>query len=185
MGALNKFHAGVTFVNKKIFQGAMWLIYPLIAVIMYEVVMRYILNSPTNWVYDMTWIIFGAFTFLGYAYTLAEGGHVKADIVLDLLPPRGKAFFVVICYIIFFFPMMIGLCTSSYTYMVKSIVLNEYSINTSWAPIIWPCKIIMFISMVMLLAQGLAEFLLEVANLFGKKSAAAPNTIETNGGEAE
>ena len=77
MSAIQKFHNGVTFANKKLFQGAMWLIYPLIAVIMYEVVMRYILNSPTNWVYDMTWMIFGTNAFLGFAYTLAEGGHVK------------------------------------------------------------------------------------------------------------
>ena len=185
MSAIQKFHNGVTFANKKLFQGAMWLIYPLIAVIMYEVVMRYILNSPTNWVYDMTWMIFGTNAFLGFAYTLAEGGHVKADIILDLLPTRGSAIFIVFCYILFFFPLMIGLCYSSYNYMIKSILLNEFSINTSWAPIIWPCKIIMFVSMVMLLVQGLAEFLVEVGRLFGKGDTNTPAITETNGGEAE
>ena len=183
MRAINKIHSVITFINKKLFQAGMWLIYPLIVVIMYEVVMRYILNSPTNWVYDMTWMLFGANAFLGFAYTLAEGGHVKADIILELVPARAKSAIIVLCYLAFFFPLMIGLCYSSYTYMIKSIIVNEMSINTSWQPVIWPCKIIMFASMVMLLLQGIAEFLVEVGRLFSKN--ALNVSAEENGGGAQ
>lgn len=168
MGFSRKIEDGITTINRKVFEAAAWLIYPLVFVVMYEVVKRYVFLNPTNWVYDMTWILFGAFTFLGGAYVLAEGGHVKADVVYDILPPKGKAIISLICNLLFFFPLMILITYSSYNYFWKSFISNETSAQTSWRPILWPSKLIMLIAFALLLLQGIVEFVKAVRPLFEK-----------------
>jgi TRAP-type mannitol/chloroaromatic compound transport system permease small subunit len=166
MDILKKIMAGITGLNRFIFREAAWLIYPLILVIMFEVVMRYVAGHPTNWVYDMTWIIFGAFSFLGGAYTLAMIGHVKADIVLTLLPKRVAAVITTLCYLILFFPLMYFMVSACSRYFMNSYNMGEISPYTSWNPILWPSKLILLISMTMLLLQGAVEFIKTLFILF-------------------
>lgn len=166
MNMLKKIGDGITWVNTKINDAASWLMYPLILVIMYEIVRRYFLNSPTNWVYDMTWILYGCFVFLGGAYTLHVGGHVKADIIYNMMPPKGKAVFDIIGYAVFYFPVMTLMVYSCFTYFLKSWQLQDVSNMTIWAPVLWPCKLIILISMVMLLLQGIVECVRDLAPLF-------------------
>lgn len=62
-------------------------------IVTYEVVMRYIFNSPTVWV--MEWSIYGciACVFFAGGYALREGMHIQVDAVLqNLSPPNQKAF---------------------------------------------------------------------------------------------
>ena len=158
MDMLRSVGDGITSLNKLIFRGAAWLIYPLVFVIMYEVVMRYFVGRPTNWVYDMTWILFGAFSFLGGAFTLAEKGHVKADIVLTLLPKKLAALITTLCYLLLFFPLMGYMVFACSRYFMNSYNMGEMSQYTSWNPVLWPSKLILLISMAMLLLQGVVEF---------------------------
>ena len=166
MDILRSIGDAITGINRLIFRAAAWLIYPLVLVIMLEVVMRYAVGRPTNWVYDMTWIIFGAFSFLGGAYTLAEKGHVKADILLVIAPKRVAAAITSVCYLVFFFPLlgyMVAACTR---YFMNSYNMGEISPYTSWGPLLWPSKLILLISMLMLLLQGVVEFGKTLAILF-------------------
>lgn len=56
----------------------------------YEVVMRYFLDRPTLWVFEITQICLLYFTFLGAAWVLKKEGHVKIDLVLNSLKPRAQ-----------------------------------------------------------------------------------------------
>ncbi len=170
---LKKVGDGITKLNKTVFSCASFVIYPLIFVVVFEVIMRYIFKSPTGWAYDMTWMLFGAFTFLGGAHALAEGAHVKADIILELVPKKVKSIIIIICYIVFFFPLIFAFLYSSTSYVSRSISMNEKSPYTGWAPIIWPSKIIMYISFILLLLQGIVEFCKALKGAFGKEETAA------------
>lgn len=160
-----KFANGVTTFNQKVFTGAAFLVYPLFLCVSFEVVKRYVFKAPTTWAYDLTWIIFGIFAFLGLANGLAKGVHVKADIIMELVSDKARHIITVICYVIFFFPMMGGCCYSFINYIQKAIQLNEQSPYTIWSPVIWPCKVILGFSMLMLLAQGIVEFGNEIGRL--------------------
>lgn len=158
----------ITLANQKINDAASWLIYPLVFVVMYEVVMRYIFTNPTNWVYDMTWILYAVFVFLGGAYALHTGTHVKADIIYNMLPKKGQIIFDIISYCVFFFPVMGILVYSTWTYFLKSFAMGDVSPATTWGPLLWPTKLILCISMVMLLLQGIVEFVNAITPLFKK-----------------
>ncbi len=57
----------------------------------YEVVMRYFLNSPTTWTVEISRFALLYITFLGAAWVLKREGHVKVDIVLNQLNPGTQA----------------------------------------------------------------------------------------------
>ncbi len=54
----------------------------------YEVLMRYLLNSPTVWVMEISIYVTLAGTFLSLAYALRENAHVKVDFVTNYLSGR-------------------------------------------------------------------------------------------------
>jgi len=61
--------------------------------IAYQVVTRYLFNSPTIWVNDLTeYILLGA-TFLGGAFVLKEGKHISVDLIIGKLNIRKKLVF--------------------------------------------------------------------------------------------
>jgi len=67
--------------------GATLIFVAMTLVICAEVLMRYGFNSPISWVveiseYALLWI-----TFLGTAWVLRNGGHVRVDILLQYLSP--------------------------------------------------------------------------------------------------
>jgi TRAP-type mannitol/chloroaromatic compound transport system permease small subunit len=44
-----------------------WLIFPMVGSLVYEVTARYLLDAPTVWAYDMTFMLYGTFFMLGSA----------------------------------------------------------------------------------------------------------------------
>src|SRR3546814_19061330 len=67
------------------------MICPMLAVMIWEIVLRYFFNSPSLWAYDISLFIYGGYIALGGAYTYLAGGHVNVDIIWGQLSPRGRA----------------------------------------------------------------------------------------------
>jgi TRAP-type C4-dicarboxylate transport system permease small subunit len=57
-------------------------------IVIYEVVMRYLIKRPTTWVNDISEILLVYCTFLGAAWVLRVGGHIKVDIVVTMMRKR-------------------------------------------------------------------------------------------------
>src|SRR3982751_6284717 len=68
-----------------------WLIVPMVASLVYEVIARYLFNAPTEWAYDMTFMLYGTFFMLGAAYTLQQKGHIRTDSLYIDWSPRRQA----------------------------------------------------------------------------------------------
>ena len=168
IGIFKKIGDGITTFNRLVFSCASYLIYPLIAVIVYEVVMRRLFMNPTTWSLDAQWIFFGAFAFLGGAYDLELDAHVKADVFVSMLPKKARAIINALGKMIFFFPLLIAMIYSSRRYFYSAWVLQERLGMTAEEPLSWPSKFIMFFSYVMILAQGLVAFAKVMAIIFEK-----------------
>ena len=54
----------------------------------FEVIMRYVFNSPTLWTFDVTIFLIMYSAFLGFAFTLREGKHVRLE-ARNTGAPRG------------------------------------------------------------------------------------------------
>ena len=131
---------------------------PLLVVVLYEVIMRYLFNAPTIWGFELTTFIYGIHYMLGLAYCDVHGGHVRVDIFTSQLPIRFQAIIGIITTTIFFMPVMIYMTIASWKYAWISIAGREVN-STSWAPPIYPVKALMALSFTFLLIQGISNLL--------------------------
>jgi TRAP-type mannitol/chloroaromatic compound transport system permease small subunit len=159
----------ITRVNYWIARVASFLIYPIILVICFEVFCRYVLNSPTIYTYDLTWMSYGALIFLGGAYALAYDVHVKADILYNMMNKWGKMIINLVCYPAFFFTSLYAFLGSSYVLMRNAWAYHEISRYTSWGPPTGPVKTVLFVSFVMLAIQGVVKFIQLIGGTFKKE----------------
>jgi len=58
------------------------------AISVYEVFMRYALNSPTSWVHETTVLLIAIIFALGGPIALARDKHIRVRILYDLAGPR-------------------------------------------------------------------------------------------------
>jgi TRAP-type mannitol/chloroaromatic compound transport system permease small subunit len=58
-----------------------WCILILTLSVSYEVFMRYVLNSPTVWAFDMMIQMYGALFLMAGPYALAQDTHVRGDVL--------------------------------------------------------------------------------------------------------
>jgi len=134
-----------------------WLIVALTFVVSLEVFKRYILNAPTAWIFDFTSMLYGTLFMMCGAYTLAAGGHVRADFVYIYLKPRAQAALDLTLFCLFFIPGIIGLIYAGYDYAAISWRINEHSTVTAEGPPIYPFKTIIPIAGLLVMVQGVAE----------------------------
>ena len=138
---------------------AAWLIVPMVLSLCYEVVSRYVFNAPTQWAYDMTFMLYGSFFMLGAAFTLQRRGHVRTDSFYADWSPRRQAWVDLVCYVLMLLPFAGVFLFVGWGYFVKAWVTNETFVSSSWQPITWPFKLMMPLTGLLLLIQGFSECL--------------------------
>ncbi len=143
-------------------KGAAWLILPMMAALVYEVIARAFFRAPTLWAYDVTYMLYGTLFMLGSAYTLRRGAHVRTDMLYRLWSPRTQGLVDAVCYVVFFFPGMFFFLIAGWDYAMYSFSIQERAATSAWGPPIWPFKMIVPITAVMMLIQGVAELMKSV-----------------------
>jgi TRAP-type mannitol/chloroaromatic compound transport system permease small subunit len=136
---------------------ACFMLIPLVLGLTWEVVARYVFNAPTQWAYDMTFMLYGTFFMLGAAFTLQRKGHVRTDMYYERWPPRRQATIDIACYLLFFLPVVWVFTVTGWGYFWKSFVTNETFVSSAWQPIAWPFKMAMPLTGLLLAIQGLSE----------------------------
>jgi len=133
----------------------------------YEVVARYVFNSPTNWAHEGMFLMFGMQYMLAAGFALREDTHVRVDVLYLHLPDRVKAILDLITSSLFFI-FAIALIWTGWIFMADSLQVWEVSF-TEWAIQYWPVKVTMVIGPLLLLLQGVSRFVKDVVIITGKK----------------
>ena len=82
----------------------LWLYAYIVLVITVEVVRRFVMDLSSLWGEETARYTFIYLTWIGAAVAIRNRSHIRIDILVNLLPPRGKAFLNVIaslCAIVF------------------------------------------------------------------------------------
>jgi TRAP-type mannitol/chloroaromatic compound transport system permease small subunit len=125
-----------------------WLNVPLVLVVAYEVFARYLFNAPTIWSFDITYMLYGTIFMLGSAYALHKGAHIRTDFFFEKWSVRTKGMIDSIAFLVFFFPSIEGW---------YAMLIGETSEQTPWRPILWPFKLVVPLTCLLLLVQGISE----------------------------
>jgi TRAP-type mannitol/chloroaromatic compound transport system permease small subunit len=141
------------------------LIFPLLGVVIYEVIMRYGFNAPTTWGFEVTAFLYGMHYMFGISYTDVKKGHVQVDIFTSMAPVKVRAALSALTTIVLFLPVMACMTFASSTFAWTSIQGLERN-STSWAPPIYPLKVIMALCFLFLLLQGISNLIKDLQTLF-------------------
>jgi TRAP-type mannitol/chloroaromatic compound transport system permease small subunit len=154
---INRFVYGVDQLSKTVGHAFAWLIVILALGTCYEVFVRYALNNPTSWAFDMSYIVYGGLFMMAGAYTLSRNGHVRGDILYRLWRPRVQATVELTLYVLFFFPGVISLMVAGWAYGYDSYLLREVSVNSPAGVPVWQLKMLIPFAGFFLALQGIAE----------------------------
>ena len=146
-------------LSKTIGHAFAWCIVILTFGTSYEVFVRYVLNAPTSWAFDLSYIMYGGLFFMAGAYTLSRGGHVRADMFSRTWPVRVQAGIELALYITFFFPGIISMIIAGWQYAHDSMRIREMSINSPVGIPIWQIKMMIPVGGTLMFLQGVAEAL--------------------------
>lgn len=134
-----------------------WCIIILTLSVVYEVFVRYVLNSPTVWAFDMMVQMYGALFLMAGPYALAQDTHVRADVVYRLMPIRWQARIDLLLYFLFFFPGMFALVWYGFEIASDSWRYKEVSWNSPARIQIYYFKTLIPLAGGLLILQGVAE----------------------------
>ncbi|MGE5128429.1 MAG: TRAP transporter small permease subunit [Sphingomonadaceae bacterium] len=150
---------GIDQLSRMVGHAFAWCIVILTFGTSYEVFVRYVLNDPTSWAFDMSYLMYGALFFMAGAYTLSRNGHVRGDFVYRMWRPRVQAIIELTLYLLFFYPGVLALTFAGWAYGAEALKIREVSVNSPVGIPVWQLKLLIPFGGGLLALQGLAEVL--------------------------
>jgi len=150
---------GIDQLSKSVGHAFAWCIVVLTLGTSYEVFVRYVLDDPTGWAFDMSSILYGGLFLMSGAYALSRGSHVRGDVFYRLMPKRVQASIELVLFITFFYPGIIALMYAGWSYAMDSTRIHEVSVNSPIGVPIWQLKMVIPAAGLLLAIQGVAEIL--------------------------
>ena len=129
----------------------------------YEVIARFAFNSPTNWLHESMFLMYGMQYMIAGAYAYQSDQHVRVDVFYVKFSTRGKAIADIITSV-FFFIFVVTLLVTSWRFAMDSFNpggTGEVSF-TEWGVQYWPVKLMMPIGAALLLLQGISKLTKDV-----------------------
>jgi len=144
------------------------LIVPLLALTMYEVIMRYVVGDPPLWGSQALLLLWFPVALLSGGYVLRIKGHVKLDLLYSFWSPRGQAISEVATFAAFLlFAGVLAVVAIEAAW--KSTAMRELHMYWAWRGPVYPKRIAIAVGAVLLLLQGIAEFVRNVLIIMGRK----------------
>lgn len=91
----------------------------MVIIIVYQVILRYCLNSSNSWSEELARYLFIYDVMLASSIAIRKNSHLQVDFLLNLLNEKTKAIFTIVAtaigivFLAFFFSYSLTLCTAS------------------------------------------------------------------------
>jgi len=143
---------------------ARWAVPVMVAAIVTEVALRYILNSPTVWAHPLSQMLWAFYILLGGSYVLRLNAHVNMDLLYRRVSPRKRAIIDLFTHLLFFV-FIIAILVHAVPFAWESLMrLEHYS--GKWTPPKWPIKMLVPTAVLLLLLQGIAKYIRDLHMAF-------------------
>ncbi len=146
----------ISEVTGKIF---MWSMLVLVALLCHEIFMRYILDNPTIYSYEISTMLGVIIGTGALAYTHRHHGHVRVDLLWRKLSPKGQAIADILGSIVFLWPLMSLLVWTALEWVLYSYSVHEISQESYLYPIVWPVRAVMLLGFFLIIPQDVAKFI--------------------------
>jgi TRAP-type mannitol/chloroaromatic compound transport system permease small subunit len=177
VGALLGVSRVIDAVSFRIGKALSWLILAAVIVSAVNAVIRKVFDTSSNSWLELQWVLFGAVFLLVASWTLLDNEHIRIDIVNSLFSQRTRNIIDVIGHALFLLPLTIVMIITSFPFVIKSVQLNEQSMNAGGLPQ-WPAKMLILAGFILLFFQAISELIKRIAVMMGL----IPDPYHTAGG---
>ena len=145
---------------------AMYIVLGMIGILLHETISRTVFNYPRIWTVEVAQFTMAGYYFLGGAYSLLIGGHVRMDLLYGRWSAKKRATADAITFsaLLFYLIMLLYGGISGIDYALTYGQVNF----SSWGPPMAPIKIIMVVGIVLIILQAIAIFFKDLAMARGK-----------------
>lgn len=158
-GAIDR---ATAFVGKSV----MWLILLSVLVSAGNATSRKLFSLSSNAWLELQWYLFAAAYLLAAAYTLQRNGHVRIDIVSNLLPRALRNWIDLFGHALMLLPFAILMVWEATPWFAESYRIGEMSANYGGL-IVWPAKGLLLLGFFLLAVQAVSEIIKRVAVMRG------------------
>ncbi len=123
-------------------------------------------NLSSNAYLELQWYLFAAMFLLAGAHTLQRGAHVRVDVVSSRLSLRANAWIQLLGTLLLLLPFCVVALWVSWPSVVSAWQLREMSPDPGGLPR-YPLRTLLPIAFTLLLLQGLAEAIRNIARVRG------------------
>ncbi len=161
------FVRAVDAVNTVVGKFAMYLVFLMIGILLYEPFARNLFDQSCIWAVEMAQFTMAAYYLLGGGYSMILRGHVRMDLLYGRWSDKRKAQMDVATglFLIFY---LIFLLVGAYSSIEYAVMYGQRN-RSAWAPYMAPIKIIMGLGVLLMLLQAVATFFKDLAKARGEK----------------
>ena len=166
MQILRRFTKLIDALNNKIGSVIRWLSLGMVLLGAGTALLRYFsrglgLSMNLTPATELQWYFFSLIFLLGAAYGLNQNVHVRVDVLYEKLSAKGRAWIDLVGSLLFLLPFSIVMLYVSWPAVRSSFSIREMSPDPGGLPR-WPSKIVILVSFVLLLLQGLSQIVKQV-----------------------
>lgn len=159
----------VDAMNRFIGRITMYLIFVMMAVLIYSSVMKTFFN-PSLFTLEIAQFLMVAYFLLGGPYSMQTGDHVRMDLVYGAWSDKTRAWVDIFTAVFLFTYLIIllygGISSTAYSFGVGANGILERKFS-AWRPYMWPIKSIMVIGIFLMLLQAVSAFFKDIAKIRG------------------
>ena len=163
--------AFVDALNDKMGAGIRWLALVMVLVGAGTAILRYSargleLSLNLTPLGELQWYLFSLIFLLGAAYGLNHDVHVRVDVLYERSSKKARALIDLIGTLVFLIPFSLVMLYVSWPAVSNSFSIREMSPDPGGLPR-WPIKIVILVSFVLLMIQGLSQIVKQIDILGG------------------
>ncbi len=147
---------------------ASWLTLALVALIVYDVVMRYLFNQSSVAIYELEWHLFALIFLLGAAFALKHDRHVRVDVLYSKFGKKGHAWVNLLGTLLLLLPFCWIIINAGWDFLSNSYRLGESSADAGGLPARYLIKSSIPIGFSLVLLQGVNLMFRSILTLINK-----------------
>jgi len=150
------------------------LILPALVITVYEVILRYVFNWPTLWVFPLTTAMTATTYVMAGSYVLQRGDFIRVTFLYDKIPPRPRLFVRIISDVMNVFWGVVIVCGSAMeahdsVFRFVGGVWRPETTGDAWdVPIPSIMRAVIFIAFSLFLTQSVVELVRSVRKAGGQ-----------------
>ena len=141
-----------------------WVWLALIAVVVTNVTMRYLLGEGRIEFEEIQWHLYAIGFYLGH---VLDGHGARVDIFHERLSLQARAWIELYGLLLLYFPFILSVIVFSVPFVAYSFDIGEVSDAPGGLPYRWAIKAVLPVAMILLVITGLSRFSRVLAFLFG------------------